>query len=580
MTVSLPVLRIALFGFLLVACGAPSAPTVAKSRRARVRPPLATLDERIASMSRSDLDRLLARPMPKRAPVPVPRKPVASWSFGAAEADRAAWRSTVTSLRVLPGERELRAEAPPFDDAHDCLAHQFAHLYLRTTGRPPPRLERRMRSFCGVVAADVVAAYAVLEAPSAVATEPGREKYLRPTLRTQVAAARKRLVTLQVEGGPRRRGLAVVRREGRTVIALVSSVQLLDVQSWRRRRGRLELLGSGPPETRSVSAFATRGRTGWERCSVAGTRPTLRVTCEVTPSDDEVRVDLFVSHEVAPRQQLSFIAARRGRASMRWEPVPVSDGEASAATLLLAAVNRRRRERSLRPLVNAPAQSSLLARLAPRAYVRRLARGAAKDVVMFNAMLAGWDVSTPLSGARGSTMLERAPTAAAWVTEVLDGPLRRGYLYDPDAKYFAVGTDDGSAADPGVVGLVGVYTPFRRREPDGLAEEVMQTLDEARAAAGRQPAPRVRLDPMARALSQVAGGTDPIWAVRKAAKSMYTRTGTVHVPITLSAPWDTVPTWMGRASGAVDIRVVHRHLPQHNRSLQLVLMLLEVNAGH
>ncbi len=356
-----------------------------------------------------------------------------------------------------------------------CVARETAHFVAVKQGRPPAPLARYIAGRCGNTAARVETAWV-----------DGKPEGSDEALAAAWAPKLDQLLLTLRPGSVVGTGFA--REDGRAVWAIAWSKETLELAdfAFAPKEGKVRVEGKAASDTLEVSATLSRGARGFTRCEADPQVPPPRFAFDCAADEGDAQAWLALSTReldgvLGSLEARLLVLPKAGPASWR---APGGPAAAPTAAALLERLNALRAQSGLAPLKDAPAESKTLAALAPH-YFAALRAGdtALRQQIALGAM-AGWEVGEAIS--RGSVSVARAERAdvSALLAELLEDPLARAELFDPEATLAALGTWASSDA---AGALVSTYRLAPKVAPLDAVRQVVNDLN-----AGRLKRPRTK----------------------------------------------------------------------------------------
>jgi hypothetical protein len=420
---------------------------------------------------------------------------VTEWAF---EAGAAAEEGAYEDASAWGGiARDLVAAHPrtaALSPALRCAAQEIARFYSQHQAFPAESLRRFAVARCGATAPFAMPVVWAGNVPAAVGDAE---------IAARARATMAKLAEPHLASGHRRHllGVAAARTPGHAAVVLVMSDDEARIEPGRRvdAARRITLRGQVRGKYEAVYGLVNQGELGMAHCQTdPGVKlPAFAVTCALAKGDSSAWVqvlarkpDRYLVSPVADALVYEGDAAPASYTAHRFgAPMPVSTpAELSRAiTGRLAAVRKAAR---LAPLAFADKQSAENARLAGTLFDAAIRDddGVADRAAL--GLLAGWNVEGTIRSG-GFLLGGVAPTrdAGAWVDFMLELPMGRATLLDPNARLLAV----GPAIPEGAEALGAAITTYSLFESDDHAADealFLRRLTEARQAHGL-PAPIV-----------------------------------------------------------------------------------------
>ncbi len=435
---------------------------------------------------------------------PVPRRIEAR-----RRVERTPWGELLGDETRATGERVV-----PIESMH-CVARELARFALERGGRPDPSLQRFLVGACNAPLADV--SLQLLEGDVAASEDERQifERWREPT---------RSLVRPLLESRRAVAGIGFARRAARAVVYVVWGTPVIELEPVETRLARdepLELRGRVLEAAESVLAVINRGRLGAAPCAPAeGVRPpAFHFVCEPDAADESARVSLTFAppNRVVGKQALTALVRRGGgppvyRRLAYTRPHPVGDASLLAPAFL-DELNAVRAQAGLRRVTLDPDQTSTATRVAPHLFAAFF--GGQEDVadLAVLGLLAGWDVAGNIRmGGIAFGAVPETDDVSALLAVLLEEPVARITLLDPEIERVAVGPLRTGAGDRGALGAVVTgYSLFRPETVRADADALFARLAEERRER-RKPQPerlvRVWMNAMD-AAAEISRGVTP-----------------------------------------------------------------------
>jgi hypothetical protein len=387
-----------------------------------------------------------------------------------------------------------------------CAAEEIARFYTAQGGMPDDGLREHLLLRCGSTLASHDFSYTYVQAPDR-ASAAQIERALEPLVQ--------RMLDQRFQDPKGELGVAAARGHGRSAVVAVSGHPLVEFAAFSPiiQGDSITLSGELKLTADHVLALVNQGTYGVAHCDADPmTRlPAFRVTCPIAATDVATRIDIAARQEgrVLLNAAAEIEVRRDEQAELSYNGAAYGANHVVASTAefraeLFAELNRARSAAGLRPLTLESKQSDTDERLAPYFYQAEHSGDKARADNLALGMLAGWDVAGGMLQDGGffvrSVNTTRNPSR--WLTQVLDSPLGRFMLLEPDMSQIAIAESDLTPS--GAMGLVTTYAFFASDDhrPDEVA--ILAELDRQRRAHGVAPARRVPTDaPLQEAIDQV-----------------------------------------------------------------------------
>ena len=448
-------------------------------------------------------------------------RPKEDWTFTPDDGSAPATSPWLTVLQQAAGENtRVRSHGPLA-----CAAREIGEYYARHHSFPDDAFRRFAVARCGGVLPNV---RAFMWSGSAPAGSPDAQ------LIAHTGAGFKAYITGKLaKEGDVLAGTRTVWEGSRFYVAvLFATADVTLAPGFALAEGRkVHARGMLRRPGERVFAWINQGAMGVAPCIVdpAVGLPAFDITCTLAPADTHAWVSLAAMEKGRPllRPVGDFLAYEGAPPTTYPAPPKGSATPADGSTRqqqILAVVNERRRAGKLAPLTLAAEQSDDTQRLAGTLLESLVAGDTKTADTITLGLLAGWRV--PGLVQEGNVFLSKttAPSAEAWVDDVLAQPLGRVVLLEPSARTLAVGVE----AAPGSGHLGGVAFAYSHYgdEAHGADEATLRRRIEAarpKTAAALRPLEGGEL--MAKALTRVQQGEHPSLALRELLDAMSQREG-------------------------------------------------------
>jgi hypothetical protein len=283
-----------------------------------------------------------------------------------------------------------------------------------------------------------------------------------------------------------------------------------------------------------VGAIATYGPHDYVDCTVAPevVLPDVAIRCPVHASD---RMAWVAVHGTVPGR---ILAQRIGRVLVRRDaaahlPALEIDRSLDARSpglveAILARANAFRAETGRPPLALELEQSTTVQSVMPIFFSAESAGEHDVSDTISLGLIAGWDVSagTIRDAHLAVSMTDTTPSPGEWLALLMEDPIARAVLLDPEARSAAI----GAAWDPAhgaFTGLAVTYELFEGADLSSARDHVVTSLIRARAARGVTTPPTLVRDlpPLAEAAAAVQAGRAPGAALDRALRQTVDRVG-------------------------------------------------------
>ncbi len=374
-----------------------------------------------------------------------------------------------------------------------CVAREVGQFVLAKGALPGLGLETFIEGRCATLGANVELTYMSSEVSAEIDDD---------TVLANWRDSVNKMLAQKLGAGMRLAGVWFGRQVNRAVVVLASGQRRVHVEpvSLSPVDGKITLRGELFFDADSITAKINRGTFGYRDCRAAANvrPPQFVLECEVDPDDAHAWVEAL---GVPPGRVLGsfflrFLALRQGEelatysAPQLGEPV-LAESAAAAAVGLGTIVNRAREQAGLAPLEVSVAQSRVAAEVAPYYFAALL--GQAPATVADKAVLglqAGWEVSGLIQSGGFTSAWELGSRDLNHVfAAAIAHPYGRAALLDPELQRLAVGAVPMAKME-GLAAVFCSYRLFIGTEPGELAQKVLESLTQARAARGAS-APRL-----------------------------------------------------------------------------------------
>ena len=417
--------------------------------------------------------------------------------------------------------RETEGGVTPTRAMH-CAASEFARLALEQGGRPDTALHRFLIAACNASVANVSFRSLRGEVPASRTDDEIFEAWRDQAftmVRDEAAAPLGSVV-----------GIAFVRHEGQAALYVARGRPLAafePVETSLSLGEALELRGRilGPAD--SITAAINRGYYEAALCESIGdvSPPAFHFRCEPDMADESAWVSLSFAppDRLLGKRALDVLVWTRGHSDRVFrrfdytEARPLVD-PAEFSQTFLETLNEVRKRAGRRAVTLDPTQSETATRVAPHYFAAVLGEGeeTVADLAALG-LIAGWDVEGDIrEGGFSSVAIPQTDDVAALVSGMLEAPLTRMTILDPDVERIALGPDQTLAGDiPVLATVVATYSLFSEGAKRAEAEALFARLTEERRAHEQQAPERlVRIwsDAMHSA-DEVRHGKDPNFAL-------------------------------------------------------------------
>ncbi len=406
--------------------------------------------------------------------------------------ERSAWGKLLGGVTDATG-----GQVRPTKAMH-CVASEFARFAVEQGGRPDSSVHRFIVAGCNASVANVSFRSLRGEIGSSEDDEELFERWRGETLslvRSAIESDRRSVV-----------GIGFARRGDRAAVYVASGRPLVELQPVETRLDRdqpFELRGRILDPASSITAAINRGRYDVATCESVGDPrpPAFHFVCEPDPADESALVSVWFTppNRVLGKRALDALVWPGGgdqRVYRRFEYTnahPIAD-TALFASAFLDELNGVRARAGLHPVTLETAQSATATRVAPHFFAAMTSSENERvaDQVMLG-LLAGWDVEGDIrSGRVAFGAVPETDDLAELLAAILEDPLARTTLLDPDTDRLAVGPIMGNAGDIRVLAAVVTgYSLFGKETKRQDADALLARLTEERHK--RQLPPPYRL---------------------------------------------------------------------------------------
>jgi hypothetical protein len=368
----------------------------------------------------------------------------------------------------------------------DCVAHELARVVVTTGKRPGASLLRFVAARCGASIAAPESMYWTLQN-----AENTSEQAAYDTLGKQLDRAS----TL----AGKQAGIGFARAGGKVAVAIAhgsATVELDGLQQVVGADGKLVIRGRVLEDIVALQPVINFGEYGYRECEIdlAVALPKFAISCTLADTDDYAWMQLMTLSRgrVLANEALGIHALRSPDAGKTYSSRklgaarPVTDATSFRAAVL-DVLNPIRRAAGQQPLTAAPEQSDIASSVAP-VFFRALQNDEGTATSMIDAislgLLAGWEVHGGVirNGDLVAGLVVETLDAERWLSDVIERPIGRAVLLDPDSRVLALGA--AVQRDPGLLGAVALTYSFFEEEPTpgALAMQVLERLGRVRKA--------------------------------------------------------------------------------------------------
>jgi hypothetical protein len=376
----------------------------------------------------------------------------------------------------------------------ECAAREVAHHLVEHNDLGTPAFHRAVAAACGLPVSSFGLSTVVRSARPGE-TEAGVLAADREKLRS--------LLTQQTGSGPRQAGFFVGILRGKVAAVLVTHSRLAELAPVARRgeQGIFELRGTLMQPADRIRALATRGTYGYHECAQDErvVLPAFVVRCEVDPADSQVLVSVaaFPPGRILGENVALVEVWPAGAPTQAFvPPPPASDPPGlTVRQALLDGLNRLRAQAGLEPLRLASEQSDLADQLVPHYFAALAGQASATDADRVAlGMLAGWLVPAMVNGAATTSDSTTHPGIEPLLRTLYSLPSGRAALFDPDARFVAVGVLPEGGGHRALIATYHTVSPEDARvAAQHELDQVFAQLEDARKAAGLGPPTRIEL---------------------------------------------------------------------------------------
>ncbi len=437
--------------------------------------------------SRSELADIAERPV---LPNLFPKADVAgeAWTLAGPLPEAIETRAYAGSEAVDAALRAIADRRPGLvfaSTAMHCAAQETGRYIAERGARPPVDVERFIAARCGATRTDYT--YGWLSLPVGVGDEAASMQRL-------LAEAPKTIGGVTSTGSVTA-GAALVRGSKQIVLLAASQARdaVVEPVPFVPQGGRVVLRGEVLQPTAFVRAVVNRGAFGYAVCDTKKDvrLPAFEITCEVAPEDDFTWIEAVA---VPPGRILghAFVDALvfpKGAPTPTFTPSRRDDANvAPTAHAIIDALNARRAEASLPPVVLDLPESAVVTKVAPHYF--EAATGRVEEIIADKVVLgvkAGWDVDGLVRVGDSASIIAQGATGPTSIVDlVLESPSRREALFNPEVRRVAVGLvlDPGSRSVGALFGAYALIDPARHGQE---AADFVALLTRLRAARGLPP---------------------------------------------------------------------------------------------
>lgn len=470
----------------------------------------------VAFPQRKELDALLSKPVPKEWG--YPEFLTESWEF-----------SEELPTGTHPWDESLahfRSEHPQIrmGDDLNCLAHQVAAFYDETQKLPDGRFMRFAGARCGSGSPQVS-----LSAQSTpLGGDPSDEWVWSQMKEAGYLTPLDELVTAGYDAV----GLSVFRTKDQATMAVVGALEPAHLKVVTPRpddKGRVVVQGVLKQPIDALEVIINSGEVGFNRCPLVSDGKRFEARCKMAKSDPSAWFEVVTLEREAVLSSVAArgMAVREGRAQ-GYEPIdqgPPVASEADFTRDFARALGAVRNRGGLAPVtLNAP-QSEEATKLAP--HLMRAHQdgdtGTQQQITM--GLMAGWHVAGDIRDGNLFLMGQATRSPTSFLAAVLESPMGRSVLLDPEARVLSVGASFHRHSEMALV--VNSWQLYQSQDHSKDREKVLVALDEARTRAGRSHIViGTNLHELEEAITMVQSGQrSPHGAVNRAAQLAAQRLG-------------------------------------------------------
>ncbi|HKP57436.1 MAG TPA: hypothetical protein VJV78_11980 [Polyangiales bacterium] len=294
-------------------------------------------------------------------------------------------------------------------------------------------------------------------------------------------------------------GIAMVRDQKRAIFVISHATPQMKVAAANVFVGTepaFRIHGRVSFDASAVEAYVNVGESSVAMCELdpSQTLPEFSASCPVASTDQSAWVQVLA----VPRGRLisnevfQAIVLRRPDAATVYRPRgagearPATDSATFAAGVL-DKLNERRGQMGLRPLELGREQSDAASTLTPGLFLALGRAGSGKDSsgdLLALGLMAGWDISGGMIRDSRFVLNLSIDTLDAdrWLRDLLDLPMGRAVLLDPNANALAIGAAV-QAQPPAVAAIALTYSFFEPEQTPGTqAKQLLQRLARLREA--------------------------------------------------------------------------------------------------
>ena len=216
--------------------------------------------------------------------------------------------------------------------------------------------------------------------------------------------------------------------------------------------------------------------------------PRFRLRCKLASDDETAWIEIFRVQEgrVLTDSIGSVLARARPDVQLKYEAAPGSGRRVKSAAEvrqeLVLALNQARAKAGMGSLQIAEAQAYSNEQLAP-VFFRAQKQADVTDAIALG-LLAGWDVQGTIRDGNFYAWLEGGTTDAHQLLDaVLERPLARSVLLDPEARQIAIGAALG-AKGHGLRALITTYEFFRSNDGELASKKLLERIVRERRGRG------------------------------------------------------------------------------------------------
>jgi hypothetical protein len=461
--------------------------------------------------SQASLERLATQPAPRAASEEHKTVGVDEWQPG----DEAAPATEAEALVKSVADAQGRPLA--MDAELGCVAREVARFYAAHDAFPDQQLQAHMAGVCGASVTTFGVSvwsrpkHALLHAASRAKWHADIAKQLGDWLPPSTTLA----------------GAAELSDGKTSVFAAAVATSMVEWESKSTvasPSGEVELTGSLRTPAAFIYGLTNAGSHGVRDCRTDPrvALPRFHLTCQLDDADSSawVGIQALPPGRVLARGVARLLIRREGapmafnRAAQNSAPESVTSAMAFAKRLV-ALVNETRAAAQLPALRRAKRQSETSTRLAPHYFASESADDEVMDQIALG-LLAGWQVKgTIRTGDFYSNELSGSLDPKRWLAFMLDEPLARRVLLDPQARSIAIGPEVRPETKT-IGALINTYTFYESDDHRADIERFLSNLNQHRRGLGLRPVKVTSAPELASAVHGVKRHHDPQEALQTA----------------------------------------------------------------